>query len=1160
MRRFLRRLLSALLVVLLVLLGTLGWLAGTESGLQVLWQRLLAPALPALLIGSVQGRLADSIRLADVHFENEQLVFSARSLQLDWSPATLLEGLVRITALTAEGVQYQQRGAGSDEPVSLPEHLQLPLAIEVQDLSLRELVVIPAPQAEPLPFAAITLAATWRGTELKLSRFSVQRPALAVSGECTLQTAAEFPLAGTIHWQAELPEYAPLQADAHLSGSLQALRIEQSVAPPYALQLDLTLHELLTALQVDATLVMQDTGVAAINATWPDMHLSGSITAHGPPDALQLDGTLDIRDAMAGAVQLVFASKLLPEALQFDALQLTSTGRPVRLDAQGSIGFGAQPEFDFQAQWQALAWPLDGVADYQSRQGQVTLRGTPDHYRIDAQGDVQWLDLLSGQLALRVRSSDTPGNWQVETASLTGGKARVEASGQVGTAYALDWQIDAAHLADLSPQAAGSLKANGTLRGTLPELAIVARASGSGIDFLDYHLGELELDGDIHLAPDQSSRLRAAIGKARLAGTQIARVELDASGTNAKHRAHLVAESEQGNAELSVTGRWDGAKWWFDLQQASLGYPELAPWQLAEPVSGQLDKDRLQLPEHCWNSAPARVCLQLAGSVSEYSGAVTLSHLPLGYFAALLPEAVQLEGELSGRGEFSADARHAAVLKLQLDTTPVRLGLPEEEDAVLQHMFSFAPGQVVITRQDKQAALLIDLPLDAGTGGVQVQAGLTAPAGGDWLQAALQGDLTLHWPEIGLIRHWIPEVGKLHGQIDGRVALDGTLASPRLQGRLALTQATATLTTPGVELEDVSITLDGQPSGDIQIEAQARSGGGTLRGHGLLNPEQRSASLQLDGKDFQVMNLPEAKIFASPNLQINMTATQASIAGQIDIPRAHLRPTRPPPSAVSVSADQVIVLEGGVKEPTAGFAVDSRVRIVLGDAVDIEGLGLSGKLHGNVLVTDPPGQPATATGELSIGDGRYEAYGQQLSITTGRLLFAGGAVTEPGLDIEAVRKPDPAIKVGIRARGSLRAPEFKVFSDPVMSQSAALSWLVLGRPLQGGASDSERSALQSAALMLGLNRGELVGKSLGESLGLDEVSISQEPGADTTQASLLVGKYLTPELFVSYGIGLFESASTLRMRYALSSRWKLVGATDALSSSADLFYEIEKRK
>ena len=61
-----------------------------------------------------------------------------------------------------------------------------------------------------------------------------------------------------------------------------------------------------------------------------------------------------------------------------------------------------------------------------------------------------------------------------------------------------------------------------------------------------------------------------------------------------------------------------------------------------------------------------------------------------------------------------------------------------------------------------------------------------------------------------------------------------------------------------------------------------------------------------------------------------------------------------------------------------------------------------------------------------------------------------------------------------------------------------------------------------------------------------------------TQASLLVGKYLTPELFVSYGIGIFEPVSTLRLRYTLSSRWKLIGEASALSSAADLFYVIER--
>jgi len=79
---------------------------------------------------------------------------------------------------------------------------------------------------------------------------------------------------------------------------------------------------------------------------------------------------------------------------------------------------------------------------------------------------------------------------------------------------------------------------------------------------------------------------------------------------------------------------------------------------------------------------------------------------------------------------------------------------------------------------------------------------------------------------------------------------------------------------------------------------------------------------------------------------------------------------------------------------------------------------------------------------------------------------------------------------------------------------------------------------------------------MGEKIGVDEVEVSSEPG-DTNSASLLVGKYLTPKLLVSYGVGLFEPVSTLRLRYTLSSKWKLVGEASELRSGADLFYVIE---
>jgi len=153
----------------------------------------------------------------------------------------------------------------------------------------------------------------------------------------------------------------------------------------------------------------------------------------------------------------------------------------------------------------------------------------------------------------------------------------------------------------------------------------------------------------------------------------------------------------------------------------------------------------------------------------------------------------------------------------------------------------------------------------------------------------------------------------------------------------------------------------------------------------------------------------------------------------------------------------------------------------------------------------------------------------------------------------------PDILVGVKVRGNLQKPLLSLFSEPSMPQTEQLSWLVLGRQLEGNTSDSEESALNNAALMLGLSGGETLGKELGEKIGIDEVSVSSE-GGDATSASLLIGKYLTPELFVSYGVGLFEPVSTLRLRYTLTSHWYLVGEASALRSGSDLFYVIERGK
>ena len=128
-----------------------------------------------------------------------------------------------------------------------------------------------------------------------------------------------------------------------------------------------------------------------------------------------------------------------------------------------------------------------------------------------------------------------------------------------------------------------------------------------------------------------------------------------------------------------------------------------------------------------------------------------------------------------------------------------------------------------------------------------------------------------------------------------------------------------------------------------------------------------------------------------------------------------------------------------------------------------------------------------------------------------------------------------------------------------MTQGNQLSYLVLGRPMSGS-SGGEGSALNRAALALGLKGGNAVAEKIGSKLGLDQFGVeSSEAGSSTNpeNASFVVGKYLSPKLYISYGLGLFDPVTTLRLQYAISSHWKLVSESSNEASGGDVIYTIE---
>ena len=771
---------------------------------------------------------------------------------------------------------------------------------------------------------------------------------------------------------------------------------------------------------------------------------------------------------------------------------------------------------------------------------------------------------VSGQLRdlparLETRGSYREDTLAIEQLAVISGPSSLKLNGLVGKSLDLDWNVDSPNLNTLLPAASGRLAGRGHVSGTLAAPVGSTTLSGSDLRYGNDRLSNIELDAAVDITAATESSLDLKLGAGVIQGITINSVHLRANGLPAKHSVKLVADSSLVHGRLEAKGNWEHQVWHFDLHDTQLGYADFTPWTLDKSFHGQLGQHRLAADRSCWHSAGARLCLSGEFTAGTGNGQLELRKLPLDYFASLLPAGVEAQGTLELDGEIKQREGRPATTRLRLDSHALALVFAAAGDRPDVRVAA-SNARLNLHGDGQKTQLDCSLQLD-NTAKLLLEATVSGPDE-DFLGRPLRGHASIEIPDIAFLDAFIPQISDVRGSLQGSMRISGSLQAPVLQGRISSSDTQLTLDQPGITLEEVQMTLEGRPDGNLALDLAARSGDGqlTIKGDSQLQAKPRSARFRITGNDFQVMDTREAKISTSPDLTLRVSESRLDIEGHIGIPSASIRPRKLPESSVSVSADQIIVADDEETAAAKDYQLSSRVRFILGEQVKFNGFGLKGRITGNLISKDQPGEPTTASGELAIKDGKYRAYGQNLDIRTGRLLFAGGPITEPGLDIEAVRRPSPGILVGVKARGNMRKPDFSLFSEPSMSQSDQLSWLVLGRPLESDTSSQDRNSMNQAAIMLGLGGGLALTEEYGEKLGIDEISIESDPDDETNQASLQVGKYLSPKLFVSYGVGIFEPVSTLRLRYALGSKWKLVGESSALRSGADLFYVIELGK
>jgi translocation and assembly module TamB len=516
-----------------------------------------------------------------------------------------------------------------------------------------------------------------------------------------------------------------------------------------------------------------------------------------------------------------------------------------------------------------------------------------------------------------------------------------------------------------------------------------------------------------------------------------------------------------------------------------------------------------------------------------------------------LPSRMTVEGLLDASADLSFQAPDNLVGKIGLSSPLGVLGYPLLEGEKERWEYRDAKLDMVLNSRDIETSSEIRVGNNRLGGKVNLPGAKLLAL--DFESQSLRANARLDFQELELIEALLPEIEQMQGRLALDFGVDGTLAQPKLSGRAEILEAALLIPRLGLSIDKIKMTGSSDNDGQFNFDVAASSGEGNLsiQGTSRLNAtEGWPTTISIKGDNFEIARIPEAAVTASPDLKVRLQNQAIDIQGDLLIPYAKLQP-KDITTAARVSNDTVIV--GGVEAPEPKWTVSTRVKLVLGDRVNFFGFGFEGRLGGRLLIEEVPGQLARGTGSINILEGRYRAYGQRLDIEKGRLLFTGGPLTNPGLDLRAVRKTNN-VTAGIKVKGRLQQPQLELFSNPAMGQTNTLSYLLLGRPVES-ASGEEGEMMAKAALALGLAGGDQLARSIGDQFGLDEMRVESSDGGD--QASLVVGRYLSPRLYVSYGVGLVEALNSLKLRYQISDRWQ-AEAVSGENQGADFLYSIER--
>ncbi|MBN1466169.1 translocation/assembly module TamB domain-containing protein [candidate division KSB1 bacterium] len=399
----------------------------------------------------------------------------------------------------------------------------------------------------------------------------------------------------------------------------------------------------------------------------------------------------------------------------------------------------------------------------------------------------------------------------------------------------------------------------------------------------------------------------------------------------------------------------------------------------------------------------------------------------------------------------------------------------------------------------------------------------------------------------------------------------------------------------GIQLDDLDLKVVIKSDSLILQQLRAAQGNGWISMNGfaaldsnLLAMTLKAIRLNINADNFYLSRKPEHEIQIDANMGMNGPLDALRFAGNLEIIRSSFYLPALTGQSSQIKSRATPLLIKALAAETDTLAVDTTVTV----AAKKEASPLLKNMRGALKVKIPRNtwfksdnmhveiggdveviknsELFELFGSIVILRGQYDFLARRFKVDEGTVSFQGGETINPILDVTAAytfrdsNKAKRTIYLVVTNKAMNPDIAFKLDDDNI-TEGEAVAYILFNRSPdemnRQMETTSQPKSYMASDLLYGMMSAEL-SKRLGRQLGVDYLEIKGKDNLNT--ATFIVGKYITPDLFMSYehSIGALEEdrpPQIVTVEYQLTKYlfFQLISG-DTKSTGADIILKFDR--